>query len=366
MSQHEVLESVKERQFNRSMNQRTNEQPQATEIPTEPTQVLQSDVAISSPAGSVSAPSKTSLLAGTTNNLRQLSPKTIRQTRPTFWGLVQHLFVFMVLGLALVAAVVFFIQTAVGQQLDEISFNEFSYQFLSVQTQTSQMLDLIPAIAGITAVIGMIFVLLWKHRFVPALVGLSVAAAANLSSQLLKNYLITKPNFGIQEATMNSAPSGHTTFAAAAGAALFLASPKKLRPLVAVIGAAFTSAAGFSTIVNGWHRPADVITAILLTSMWTVVGLTILRFLRSEELDLSDTHRSGLILIPLLTIGGFFLGFCSLALYVMTYYNPIPGGALIASSFMMLTVIAFTTAAEIALLRTRNKARSAYTKIWTY
>lgn len=366
MSQHEVLESVKERQFNRSMNQRTNEQPQATEIPTEPTRILQSDVAISSPAGSVSAPSKTSLLAGTTNNLRQLSPKTIRQTRPTFWGLVQHLFVFMVLGLALVAAVVFFIQTAVGQQLDEISFNEFSYQFLSLQTQTSQMLDLIPAFAGITAVIGMIFVLLWKHRFVPALVGLLVAAAANLSSQLLKNYLITKPNFGIQEATMNSAPSGHTTFAAAAGAALFLASPKKLRPLVAVIGAAFTSAAGFSTIVNGWHRPADVITAILLTSMWTVVGLTILRFLRSEELDLSDTHRSGLILIPLLTIGGFFLGFCSLALYVMTYYNPIPGGALIASSFMMLTVIAFTTAAEITLLRTRNKARSAYTKIWTY
>lgn len=301
-----------------------------------------------------------------TSQLRQLSPRNIRRTRPTFWTLIQHIFAILFLLFMLLVAVAFYIQSPVGQELDELSFNEFSYQFLGLQTPTTQLLNLFPAIAGIIAAVGIVFVLVWKHRFVPALVGLGVALCANLSTQVLKNYLITKPNFGIQEAALNSAPSGHTTFASAAAAALFLASPKKLRPIIAIFGAVISFAAGFSTIVNGWHRPADVITAIILTAAWTVVGLTILRFLRSEELDLSDSQRTGLILIPLLSISGFFLGFCALALYVVTYYDPIPGGALTASTFMMLSVIAFTTSLQIGLLRARNKQRSAYTKIWTY
>ncbi|SIL32586.1 PA-phosphatase-like phosphoesterase [Mycobacteroides abscessus subsp. abscessus] len=298
--------------------------------------------------------------------LGQLSPKNIRRTRPTFWALMQHIFAIFLLSFMLLVAVGFYIQIPVGQQLDEISFNEFSYQFLGLQNQTLQLLDLIPAIAGVLAVVGIIFVLLWKHRFVPALVGLGVALCANISAQVLKNLVISKPNFGIQEAALNSAPSGHTTFAAAAAAALFIASPKKLRPAVALLGAVISFAAGFSTIINGWHRPADVITAIILTSIWTVIGLTILRFLRSEELDLSNTQRTGLILIPLLSISGFFLGFCSLALYLVTFYDPIPGGALMAAICMILAVLAFTTSLQIGLLRARNKQRSAYTKIWTY
>lgn len=301
-----------------------------------------------------------------TPNFRQFTPDTIRQTRPTFWSLVQHVVALVLLGLMLLLAIIFYIQTPVGQELDELSFNEFSYQFIGLQSQTSQVLDFIPVLAGIIAVVGMIFALVWKHRFIPALVGLGVALGANVSTQVLKNYLITKPNFGLQEASLNSAPSGHTTFAAAAAAALFLASPKKLRPFVAMLGAIISFSAGFSTIVNGWHRPADVITAILLTSLWTVIGLIVLRFLRSEELDLSDTQRTGLILIPLLSISGFFLGFCSLALYLVTFYDPISGGALIAATSMMLSVIAFTTSLHIGLLRARNKRRSAYTKIWTY
>src|SRR5699024_4356263 len=132
--------------------------------------------------------------------------------------------------------------------------------------------------AGITAAIGILFVLLWKHRFVPALVGVAIAAGANLTTQLLKNYIIVKPNLGVQEALGNSAPSGHTTFAAAAGLALFLASPKRFRPTVALISMDFTVAAGYSTVVNGWHRPADVVTAILVTGLWGVLGLVILRF----------------------------------------------------------------------------------------
>ncbi|GGH60978.1 phosphatase PAP2 family protein [Rothia aerolata] len=289
-----------------------------------------------------------------------------RRTRPTTWVILQHLLALILLGGLFVLSLYFFTQTAIGQQLDEDSFNEFSYQFLRIQTQTTSLLNLIPATAGILALVGLLFVLIWKHRFVPAVIGLLVALCANGSTQLIKHFLLTKPDYGVQEALMNSAPSGHTAFAAGAGAALFLASPKKLRPTVAVLGALFALAAGFSTMVNAWHRPVDVVSAILLTTFWTVLGLGVLRFMRSEELDMSNTRYSGLILVPLLSIAGFFLGFCTVALYAVTYFDPIPGGALLAATCMILSVTAFTTSLQIALLRPQNKVRSAYTKIWTY
>lgn len=304
----------------------------------------------------------------TTNSrgLQTLRPSNIRQTRPTTWAMIQHIMTLVTLCLLLWATVIFFVQTSVGQILDETAFEEFSYQFLGYQEQTMKILDWIPGIAGILAVIGLIFVLVWKHRFVPAIIGVLVALGANGTAQILKNYVITKPYLGIQEAALNSAPSGHTTFAAAAGAALFLASPKKLRPSVALLGALFTIAAGFSTVVNGWHRPADVISAIFLTGAWTVIGLMILRFMRSEELDMSNTRRSGFILIPLSTITCFFMGFCAVALYLVNAYEPFPGATLAAASCAIISAQTFTTSMLVSLLRPQNKQRKVYTKFWTY
>lgn len=128
----------------------------------------------------------------------------------------------------------------------------------------------------------------------------------------------------------------------------------------------FTVAAGYSTVVNGWHRPADVVTSILLTGLWGVIGLVILRFMRSEELDMSDTQRSGLILVPLLSISGFFVGFCAVALYWVTYTSPIPGSAFMAALCLIASVAAFTTCIQVALLRPQNKQRSAYKRVWGY
>lgn len=311
-------------------------------------------------------PGPTSAENSPSGRLQMLTPSHIRQTRPSLWTLIQHFFAAGTLLLALLLTLFYFVTTPSGQTLDEVSFQEFAYQFMTYTEQTSNLLDFIPAAAGILAAIGIIFVLVWKHRFVPALVGLAIAAGANLSTQILKNYLLVKPNLGIQEALGNSSPSGHTTFAAAAGLALFLASPKRFRPTVALLSMFFTVAAGYSTIINGWHRPADVVAAILVTGLWGVLGLVILRFMRSEELDMGNTQRSGLILVPLLSISGFFIGFCSLALYWVTASNPIPGSAFMAAICLIAAAACLTTSIQIALLRPQNKQRSAYRKVWGY
>lgn len=283
---------------------------------------------------------------------------------PSTGVLMRHVMALLFLGLSLYGAFVFFIYTATGQQVDEQAYTEYAHQFKSYRGPTLTALDFLPAVVGVIAVLGLVAVLIWKHRFLPSLIGVLVAAAAVTSTYLLKHYLIVKPDLGVQEALSNSAPSGHTTFAAAAGAALFLAAPRFLRPTVALCAALATCLTGASTIINGWHRPADVVTAILVTAIWTVVGMGVLRYVRPA--DFAVPARGGLVLVPLMTIATLFLSFCAVILYLIAIFAPIPGGAFTAATCMIIGVSFGTTALMVNLLRPRNSNRSAYSKVWSY
>ena len=283
---------------------------------------------------------------------------------PSTGVLMRHVMALLFLGLSLYGAFVFFIYTATGQQVDEQAYTEYAHQFKSYRGPTLTALDSLPAVVGVIAVLGLVAVLIWKHRFLPSLIGVLVAAAAVTSTYLLKHYLIVKPDLGVQEALSNSAPSGHTTFAAAAGAALFLAAPRFLRPTVALCAALATCLTGASTIINGWHRPADVVTAILVTAIWTVVGMGVLRYVRPA--DFAVPARGGLVLVPLMTIATLFLSFCAVILYLIAIFAPIPGGAFTAATCMIIAVSFGTTALMVNLLRPRNSNRSAYSKVWSY
>ena len=283
---------------------------------------------------------------------------------PSTGILMRHIMALLFLGLSLYGAFAFFIYTATGQQVDEQAYTEYAHQFKSYRGPTLTALDSLPTIVGVIAVLGLIAVLIWKHRFLPSLLGVLVGAAAVTSTYLLKHYLIVKPDLGVQEALSNSAPSGHTTFAAAAGAALFLAAPRFLRPTVALCAALATCLTGASTIINGWHRPADVVTAILVTAIWTVVGMGVLRYVRPA--DFAVPARGGLVLVPLMTIATLFLSFCAVILYLIAIFAPIPGGAFTAATCMIIAVSFGTTALMVNLLRPRNSNRSAYSKVWSY
>ena len=283
---------------------------------------------------------------------------------PSTGVLMRHVMALLFLGLTLYGAFAFFIYTATGQQVDEQAYTEYANQFKSYRGPTLTALDSLPAVVGVIAVLGLVAALIWKHRFLPSLIGVLVGAAAVTSTYLLKHYLIVKPDLGVQEALSNSAPSGHTTFAAAAGAALFLAAPRFLRPTVALCAAFATCLTGASTIINGWHRPADVVTAILVTAIWTVVGMGVLRYVRPA--DFAVAARGGLVLVPLMTIATLFLSFCAVILYLIAIFAPIPGGAFTAATCMIIAVSFGTTALMVNLLRPRNSNRSAYSKVWSY
>jgi membrane-associated phospholipid phosphatase len=104
----------------------------------------------------------------------------------------------------------------------------------------------------------------WLAAQVAILVG-----GSNLTTQVLKHAVLDRPALlDVSRADINTLPSGHTTVAASVAAGLLIAVPRRWRPLVAVAGAAYTGATGVSTLVGQWHRPADVVAAVLVVLAW--------------------------------------------------------------------------------------------------
>jgi hypothetical protein len=95
---------------------------------------------------------------------------------------------------------------------------------------------------------------------------------ANLSTQVLKHVVLDRPRLGLAVFDENTLPSGHTTAAASASAALVFVVPPRARPWAALLGAGYTAATGISTLVGRWHRPSDVAAAVLVVLAWSALA----------------------------------------------------------------------------------------------
>ncbi len=189
------------------------------------------------------------------------------------------------LAAAFVGCYIFFVQSRLGQWVDEAAL--LGGQTFLAADKTRQpalaFLDNLPVFSAVVAGVVLLWAVLRRKDFVrPVVAGLSILAASG-STQLLKHLILDRPDLNISAATSNSFPSGHTTFAAAAMMSLFLVSPVARRPLVAVLGWAYAAVAGASTLVLGWHRPSDVVAAYLVAAFWTVLAGLVLRYIHGPQ-----------------------------------------------------------------------------------
>lgn len=125
--------------------------------------------------------------------------------------------------------------------------------------------------AGLGAVLtGTVLIALIRKRWQLAIRAVAIVAGANITTQLLKSYLFGRPALLAEWTTPPSLPSGHTTAAAATAAALVIVVPVAWRSWAALAGSVWTFFVGITTVLNNWHRPSDVIAAILVAIAWTV------------------------------------------------------------------------------------------------
>lgn len=178
----------------------------------------------------------------------------------------------------LVATYVVFVRTQSGQSLDD-DLMVAAQQFISAETAREGALGFLrylPEMSAIIAALALLAAAIIRRSVTAPVIAVIASLAAASSTQILKA-ILPRPNLGISEATMNSFPSGHTTVAAAAMFAVVLVSSPRWRPVTATLGGLFASTAAAATYVLGWHRPADVLGAVLVAAAWGLIaGVVIL------------------------------------------------------------------------------------------
>lgn len=184
---------------------------------------------------------------------------------PFLWGALGATALF-------VGVYLFFVRSYVGQVIDEQSFAganawkgdliEFAHSFLNA----------LPVAAVVIGAIMALVIVIVRRNWLVFAIAAGAAIAANVSTQVLKYSVLSRPAKGVDTGLANSLPSGHTAVAASAALLVFLVTAPRYRPLAAVLGSIFTIAAGASTLVEQWHRPSDVIAGMLVVAFWACIA----------------------------------------------------------------------------------------------
>ncbi len=156
-----------------------------------------------------------------------------------------------------------------GQRLDGAAVDGAAYGQGTLWRLAEPVLDIVSMGFVVLALGAVALVAVLRRRWGLALQSAVLIGGSNLTTQLLKHHLLERPDYEITTGTMNTLPSGHTTVAASVAMAVLLVVPRAGRPAAAVIGAAYTGATGIATLVGQWHRPSDVIAAVLVVLAWT-------------------------------------------------------------------------------------------------
>lgn len=164
-----------------------------------------------------------------------------------------------------------FVHTWRGQQVDGAALRGAGIGRARIISEVRHVLDLVSvlALAAATATVGFIAVL--RRRPGVALLVVLLIAGANLTTQVLKFAILSRPDLGNSGPAHNTLPSGHTTVAMSVAVALVLVVPPAVRGLAAVVGAAFAAVMGVATLSAGWHRPSDAVAACLVVGGWAAV-----------------------------------------------------------------------------------------------
>ena len=141
----------------------------------------------------------------------------------------------------------------------------------------SLVVQVISAVLAVGAVIVAIVRKRWWLLGQSAVFAVLCFASSLLKGQLPRPFIIH-----VEAPEANSAPSGHTILAAAAGIALLCVVPRAWRALTGVIGAVFALLVGASVVVGKWHRPTDVVMALCIAGAMAMLTLA---FARTSGMD---------------------------------------------------------------------------------
>ena len=232
-------------------------------------------------------------------------------------GIRPAVFALGAVGLAILFALVYLVavRTRTGQMLDERAFDGARLGQRSLAPVTLSFLDALPLATVAAALLIAVVISAVRGTWVTFLVAIIAAFSANLVTQILKDLVLARPDLGVHGYAFNSLPSGHTTLAASASLLVFLAASPSTRPMVAALGALFTIGTGVATLANQWHRPSDVVAALLVVGFCgCLAGAVLTRLQPHRQPAATSSWNSALRVVALVSVVVAALAYAASAL----------------------------------------------------
>jgi membrane-associated phospholipid phosphatase len=182
-----------------------------------------------------------------------------------------------VIGLAMVWSVAELVPSA--QYRDAVLLHDFT--LLSRPRLDNIGETLLRALAPLPFIIwgvALMAIAFARERGRVALAVAGVMGLAPLSAEILKP-LLAHSHLALDGMQVGPAswPSGHSTAALALALSALLVTPRRLRPLVAAIGALFALTVGCFLLILSWHMPSDVLGGYLMATLWAALAVAALR-----------------------------------------------------------------------------------------
>ena len=166
-----------------------------------------------------------------------------------------------------------------GARVDENALKSQAAWQLGVPDQLGNLLATISISSLMLVALGGVALALWRRRTDIAIAIVVLLVGANLSTQLLKDLLVTAEPFVQSDRPIPGAfPSGHATAAASVALVVVMAVGPALRRWAVTLAVLYAVGVGIATVALGWHYPSDVLGAYMVAGAWAagvgaVIGL---------------------------------------------------------------------------------------------
>lgn len=194
-------------------------------------------------------------------------------------GVLRPLVRVALVGLGFVAGFVLVyyvtVRTVQGRLFGDASLRGALMTRSALADGTNTVLNVVSVASLLGAVAVVAVVALVRLERVLGLAAIGILVGANVSTLVLKSYLLERPDLGIREvapATLNSLPSGHATAVFSAVAALLFVVPARWRYPAVLVGLMAATLTALATMSAGWHRAGDSMAAVLLVGVWFAVA----------------------------------------------------------------------------------------------
>ncbi|MDO5728599.1 MAG: phosphatase PAP2 family protein [Actinomycetaceae bacterium] len=186
------------------------------------------------------------------------------------WRRFSRVFLVFAAVISLIVLALVTLHTTSGQALDQLVLETVRIAANRVTPLIDLLKRSVSYLSVAVACAVVMAIAMARKRYALAIrVGVLIIGS-NITTQLLKTWILQRPYLGIGPDLANSFPSGHSTVVLSVAFGLTIVASQSVRSVVEVGVAVVSSLALIAILVSGWHRPSDVIGAILICFIWAM------------------------------------------------------------------------------------------------